>query len=128
MGEIEVGVGNVWSMEAGENLTSGLVVTISGDGTLAKCHYGQRAIGVILTPASAGDEAAVLFEGVAKVLVTGTAAQAGLPVVVSNGAAFGGNIYVTASGTDDVLAEDLRLGIALEDISAGSKGKIRINL
>ena len=128
MARIEVGEGNVWSIEAGEDLTSGVVVTISGDGALAKCHYGERAVGVTLIPASQGKQAAVALEGVVEVLVTGTAANAGVPVIVSNGAAFGGHIYVTATGTHEVLEQDLRLGIALEDISAGSKGKIRLKL
>jgi len=128
MTRIEVGEGNVWSFEAGEDITSGVAVTMSGDGTVAKCHYGERALGVSLVPASEGDQVAVALEGVVDVLVTGTNADAGVPVVVSNGAAFGGVIYPTVSGTDEILEQDLRLGIPLEDITAGSTGKIRLTL
>ena len=68
---IEKGKGEVWSFTAAANMTSGIAVFLSGSEKVGIAHYSNNAIGVTLTPASAGKQVSVILQGVAEVESTG---------------------------------------------------------
>jgi len=118
--QIEFGVGETWGeLLAGEAITSGLVVAMSGDGTIKIGQCSDNILGINLIPASSGRPVSLQMEGVVKLLVTGAAANAGQYVGASNGNLEGRSYVVKTIHT---------VGIALEDIAIGSRGKIKLTL
>jgi len=118
---IEVGVGDVWSFTAAENITSGLVVWLSGNAKVGiATASGKNPIGVSLTPASAGKPCAVLMRGIVEIETTGV------------GNAVAGDRFTAGAGgkamKDNTVSGKYELGFAIENITRNSKGKIYVTI
>jgi len=121
MARIEVGKGDVWSFEAAENITSGLVVWLSGDEKVGiATASGKHPVGVSLIPASQGKQCAVMMRGIVEIYTTG----------VGNATA-GDRFTAGTSGKaykDNTVSGKYELGFAIENITRNSKGKIYITI
>lgn len=117
------GVGEIWSFEASVATTSGVVVYIQGGKVRPTTAASQNVVGVSLVPASAGEQCAVIMEGVVKIPTTGVG-------TVTAGDLFGGGAGGKAAerAWGQLNQRNLDLGFALESVARNASCKIKLTL
>jgi len=122
--QLEYGEGRVWSFTASVNVTSGILVKLdsAGLGTIRPCTAAsEAALGISLVPASAGRQVSVGIEGIYNVWVSSAAVIAGDLL----GSFTDGSAYERTAGIEnDRRSYDV--GVALETIAAGARGKVKL--
>jgi len=113
------GWGDIYSIEASENITSGVAVAMAVGGKAKICQTSDSAFGVSQIPASDGEPLSVIRVGIVRVLNTGGNAVAGQYAVASNGAMM----------TRTYKAPNVHvLGLQIETGSVGAKSKIKLGI